>query len=111
MEARRHFPWISCSDTPPYYYPGYALIAGNDDLQLRRMNEEHGIITSKKGRHRIEGRRQGGAYSDSRCTAINMQNSVYLYDGETLRQEKWWQREDAGMRTLIKNGLVYDGKR
>ncbi|WP_246240449.1 alanine racemase [Anaerocolumna sedimenticola] len=43
------FPMDILLDTAPYYYPGYALVEGNEDLRLRRMNEEHGIITSMKG--------------------------------------------------------------
>ena len=81
------FPMDILLDTPPYCYPGYALIAGNDDLQLRRMNEEHGIITSKKGDTGLKVGDKVELIPIHVCTAINMQNSVYLYDGETLRQE------------------------
>ena len=81
------FPMDILLDTPPYYYPGYALIAGNDDLQLRRMNEEHGIITSKKGDTGLKVGDKVELIPIHVCTAINMQNKVYLYDGETLRQE------------------------
>ncbi len=82
------FPMDILLDTPPYYYPGYALVEGNDDLQLRRMNEEHGIITSIKG---DTGLRVGDKITlipIHVCTAINMQNQVYLYDGENLKQER-----------------------
>ncbi len=75
-------------ETPPYYYPGYAVVAGNDDLQLLRMNEEHGILTSKKGDTGLHVGDIVELIPIHVCTTINQQNEVYLYDGETLRKEK-----------------------
>ena len=37
-------------DQAPYYYTSYAMVQGREDLQLRRMNEEHGILTSTTGK-------------------------------------------------------------
>lgn len=82
------FPMDILLDTPPYYYPGYALVEGNDDLQLRRMNEEHGIITSKRGDTGLKVGDKLALIPIHVCTAINMQNQVYLYDGESIKQEK-----------------------
>jgi D-serine deaminase-like pyridoxal phosphate-dependent protein len=82
------FPMDIPLDAPPYYYPGYALVEGNEDLQLRRMNEEHGIITSKKGDTGLKVGDKLALIPIHVCTAVNMQNQVYLYDGESLRQEK-----------------------
>ncbi|MGB8453634.1 MAG: alanine racemase [Anaerocolumna sp.] len=82
------FPMDILLDTAPYYYPGYALVEGNEDLQLRRMNEEHGIITSKKGDTGLKAGDKIALIPIHVCTAINMQNQVYLYDGENLNQEK-----------------------
>ena len=82
------FPMDIPLDAPPYYYPGYALVEGNEDLQLRRMNEEHGIITSKKGDTELKVGDKLALIPIHVCTAVNMQNQVYLYDGESLRQEK-----------------------
>ncbi len=81
------FPMDIFLDTAPYYYPGYALVEGNEDLQLRRMNEEHGIITSKKGATGLKVGDKIALIPIHVCTAVNMQNQVYLYDGETLKQE------------------------
>ena len=75
-------------ETPPYYYPGYAVVAGNDDLQLLRMNEEHGILTSKKGDTGLHVGDIVELIPIHVCTTINQQNEVYLYDGETLRKEE-----------------------
>lgn len=82
------FPMDIPLDAPPYYYPGYALVEGNEDLQLKRMNEEHGIITSKKGDTGLKAGDKLALIPIHICTAVNMQNQVYLYDGESLRQEK-----------------------
>lgn len=82
------FPMDIPLDVPPYYYPGYALVEGNEDLQLRRMNEEHGIITSKKGDTSLKVGDKLALIPIHVCTAVNMQNQVYLYDGKSLRQEK-----------------------
>ena len=82
------FPMDILLDTAPYYYPGYALVVGNEDLRLRRMNEEHGIITSMKGDTGLKVGDKIELIPIHVCTAINMQNQVYLYDGEKLIQEK-----------------------
>ncbi|QOV18718.1 alanine racemase [Blautia liquoris] len=81
------FPMDIMLDTEPYYYPGYALIEGNDDLQLRRMNEEHGIITSKKGETGLKVGDTIVLVPIHVCTAINMQNSVYIDYGDCLQKE------------------------
>ena len=74
-------------DTEPYYYPGYALVEGNDDLQLRRMNEEHGILTSKKGDTGLKVGDKVVLVPIHVCTAVNMQNMVYLDYGDCLQKE------------------------
>lgn len=81
------FPMDIIPQTPPYYYPGYAVVAGNDDLQLLRMNEEHGILSSKKGDTGLHVGDIVELIPIHVCTAINMQNDVYLYDGQTLCRE------------------------
>lgn len=82
------FPMDILLDTEPYYYPGYAIVEGNEDLQLRRLNEEHGIITSIKGDTGLKVGDKLTLIPIHVCTAINMQNQVYLYDGAGLRTEK-----------------------
>lgn len=82
------FPMDILLDAPPYYYPGYALIEGRNDLQLRRMNEEHGIITSRTGKTGLKVGDTIAMIPIHVCTAINMQNTVYLYDGKTVTEHK-----------------------
>lgn len=81
------FPMDIQLDTAPYDYPSYALVEGNDDLLLRRMNEEHGIITSKKGDTGLKVGDIICLIPIHVCTAVNMQNQVYLWDGVSLKQE------------------------
>lgn len=82
------FPMDIRIDCPPYYYPGYAIIEGNDDLQLRSMYEEHGIITSKKGDTGLKAGDTITMIPIHVCTAMNMQNQVYLDYGDKLVKEK-----------------------
>lgn len=82
------FPMDIPLDTAPYYYPGYALVEGNEDLRLRRMNEEHGMITSIKGDTGLKIGDKLALIPIHVCTAVNMQNQVYLYNGESLKKEK-----------------------
>lgn len=80
------FPTDIPLDAPPYYYPGYAIVEGNPDLDLRRMNEEHGILTSRQGE---TGLRVGDVISlipIHVCTAVNLQNQVYLFEKGDLRK-------------------------
>lgn len=82
------FPMDILLDEEPYCYPGYALIEGREDLRLRRMNEEHGIITSINGHTGLKVGEKISLIPIHVCTAINMQNQVYLYNGTSLRKEK-----------------------
>lgn len=81
------FPMDILLDAEPYYYPGYAIVEGNPDLQLRRMNEEHGMLVSRSGKTGLKVGDVICLIPIHVCTAINMQNQVYLYDGDTVRKE------------------------
>lgn len=81
------FPMDIPLHTAPYNYPGYVIVDGSDDLTLERMNEEHGILTSKKGKTGLKVGQKLRLTPIHICTALNMQNQVYLYDhGELFRQ-------------------------
>jgi D-serine deaminase-like pyridoxal phosphate-dependent protein len=82
------FPMDIQLNVAPYYYPSYAIVEGNDDLQLKRMNEEHGIITSQKGKTGLKVGQILKLIPVHVCTAINMQNQVYIYDGEDVYEQK-----------------------
>lgn len=80
------FPTDIPLDTPPYCYPGYAIAEGNPDLELRRMNEEHGILTSRSGKTGLHVGDIVSLIPVHVCTAINLQNQVYLLEQGTLRK-------------------------
>ncbi len=82
------FPMDILLDAEPYHYPGYAIVEGNPDLQLRRMNEEHGMIISQSGKTGLKVGDVLCLIPIHVCTAVNMQNQVYLYDGKTLKKER-----------------------
>lgn len=74
----------------PFYYKGFAYIPDREDLILDRMNEEHGII-------RATNKEIGLKVGDiiplipvHICTAVNLQNEIYLYsnENESLRKIK-----------------------
>lgn len=81
------FPMDISLNTPPYYYPGYAIVEGSDDLVLTRMNEEHGILTSKSGNTGLKVGQKLCLIPIHICTALNMQNQVYLFDSGELTQQ------------------------
>jgi D-serine deaminase-like pyridoxal phosphate-dependent protein len=79
------------TDTPvglaPVFANGYAVVENRPDLALARMNEEHGILTSETG---DTGLKVGDVLTlipVHVCTAINMQNSVYLLEDGKLRKQ------------------------
>ncbi len=85
------FPMDIPLDLAPGCYPGYAIPIGvnglpNENLQLRRMNEEHGILTAKNG---VTGLRVGQRLElvpIHVCTAINLQNSVFVWEDHRLQR-------------------------
>lgn len=82
------FPMDILLNKAPYYYDSYAIVQGNDDLKLTRLNEEHGILSSIKG---DTGLKVGDIIEFMPvhvCTTINMQNNVWLLDNNELHYEK-----------------------
>lgn len=71
----------------PMFYPGYAAVEGRDDLHLARMNEEHGIITGDTGKTGLAVGQKIALLPIHVCTAINMQNTVYLLENGVLRRQ------------------------
>ena len=76
--------------TPPYYFRGYASVAGRPDLVLSRMNEEHGMLRSldASGAQAPTGLSIGERIElipNHICTTINLYNFIYLDDGKQLR--------------------------
>lgn len=81
------FPTDVPLNTAPAFYPGYAIVEGRDDLRLLRMNEEHGILTSTSGETGLTVGEKIALIPIHVCTAINMQNSVYLLENGMLTKQ------------------------
>lgn len=84
------FPMDIPLDAEPYHYPGYAIPIGADgqpdwNLQLRRMNEEHGILTAQNGETGLAVGQVLELVPIHVCTAVNMQNHVFVVQGGALR--------------------------
>lgn len=82
------FPTDIPLNVSPGFYPGYALVDGMPHLRLSRMNEEHGIITSTTGETGLHVGQQLVLTPIHVCTAINMQNTVYLLENGELTQHR-----------------------
>ncbi len=82
------FPTDVVPGEPPFYYPGYAVVEGNDNLRLSRMNEEHGIITALDGKTGLKVGQVISLIPIHVCTAINMQDMVYILENGSLRKQK-----------------------
>lgn len=72
-------------------YPGYAIPVGkaglpDENLQLRRMNEEHGILTAVNGNTGLQVGQILELIPVHVCTAVNLQNSVFVWENGALRR-------------------------
>ncbi len=82
------FPMDVSLNTEPLNFEGYAVAVGREDLLLVRMNEEHGILTSKNGDVNLKVGEVLEFIPLHVCTAVNMQNFVYVFDGQKLYTEE-----------------------
>lgn len=82
------FPTDILLNEAPYYYEGYAKVVGNDDLILTRVNEEHGMLMSKKGKTNLKVGDRLLLYPGHVCTTINLRNEVYIIDEHSIRCQK-----------------------
>ena len=65
------------------------VLQDRDEIaHLSRMNEEHGIITSDRGDTGLYVGQVISLIPNHVCTAVNMQNEVYLLEDGRLRREK-----------------------
>lgn len=82
------FPTDIVLNRAPYFYEGYAKVVGNDDLMLTRVNEEHGMLYSKRGNTGLTVGQKLLLYPGHVCTTINLRNDVYVVDKNSLRRIK-----------------------
>ncbi len=84
------FPMDAPIGAAPYYYPGYAVILDKEgqpqeNLVLRRMSEEHGIVTAENGETDLHVGQVLELIPIHVCPAVNLQNHIFLYErGELL---------------------------
>jgi D-serine deaminase-like pyridoxal phosphate-dependent protein len=81
------FPTDQVLNAPPFFPESYAEIEGHEHLRLSKMNEEHGIITSTNGKTGLSVGQVLTLLPIHVCTAINMHNSVYLFEQGQIREE------------------------
>ena len=82
------FPTDIMLNEAPYFYEGYAKVVDNDDLCLTRVNEEHGMLTSKCGKTGLKVGQKLLLYPGHVCTTINLRNEVYLLDENGVHRQK-----------------------
>jgi D-serine deaminase-like pyridoxal phosphate-dependent protein len=70
----------------PYFFEGYATVIGNDDLVLERVNEEHGMLTSRKGETGLSIGQRLLLVPNHVCTMINLHDHVYIKKGNLLEK-------------------------
>lgn len=78
------FPQDILLNQAPYFYQSYGVVQGENKVFLTRMNEEHGILTSESG---VTGLKVGDIVELMPvhvCTAVNLQNHVYLLENQQL---------------------------
>jgi D-serine deaminase-like pyridoxal phosphate-dependent protein len=82
------FPTDQPLNVPPFFYNGFAQVEGHEHLQLDRMNEEHGVISSPSGKTGLSVGQVLTLIPIHVCTAMNMQNSVYVLEKGEIRRER-----------------------
>jgi len=76
------------SKTFPTDFPGYGIVEGREDLRLARLSEEHGMIVADSGTTGLSVGEKLCLVPSHVCTAVNMQNQVYLLEHGELRRQK-----------------------
>lgn len=85
------FPMDITPDAPPYLYPGYAAVVGengevDENLKLLRLSEEHGMLSAKNGMTGLHVGQLLELIPIHVCPAVNLQNTVFVYDGGRLNR-------------------------
>lgn len=74
------FPTDIGLNAAPYHFDSYAYCPGREDLKLQRMNEEHGILTSTRGRVDLAVGQVLELIPLHICPAVNLQNELLLLE-------------------------------
>ena len=74
-------------DQPPYFFEGYAWFPQYPELRIRRLTEEHGMVTAEGPMPELKGGDMLEAIPVHICPTVNLQNQIYVADGGVLRTE------------------------
>lgn len=82
------FPTDPLLDEPPYYFNSYAYFPDHPHLRLRKLTEEHGMVTADGGPLDLKVGDILEAIPVHICPAVNLQNQIYVVNGEQIREER-----------------------
>jgi hypothetical protein len=74
-------------DQPPYFFEGYAWFPQYPELRIRRLTEEHGMVTAEGPMPELKVGDMLEAIPVHICPTVNLQNQIYVADGGVLRTE------------------------
>ena len=72
-------------DQPPYFFEGYAWFPQYPELRIRRLTEEHGMVTAEGPMPELKVGDMLEAIPVHICPTVNLQNQIYVADGGVLR--------------------------
>lgn len=81
------FPTDPLLDQPPYFFNSYAYFPDHPHLRLRKLTEEHGMVTAEGGPLNLKVGDILEAIPVHICPAVNLQNQIYIVNGEQIREE------------------------
>ncbi len=70
---------------PPFFFEGYGVAQGNDDLVLERVNEEHGMLRSRGGHTGLAVGQRVAIVPTHICTTVNLHDRLWLMENGLLR--------------------------
>ena len=80
------FPTDPLLGQPPYYFESYAYFPEKPQLRLTKLTEEHGMVTAVDGNLDLKVGDILEAIPLHICPAVNLQNKLYIVDGENIQE-------------------------
>mgnify|MGYP000002116461 FL=1 len=81
------FPTDAVLDQAPYYFETYAYFPQYPQLRIRKLTEEHGMVTAVDSMPDLHVGDILEAIPLHICPTVNLQNQVYVVDGGCVRTE------------------------
>ena len=82
------FPTDPLLDVAPYFFESYAWFPQHPELRIRRLTEEHGMVTAEGPMPELKVGDMLEAIPVHICPAVNLQNQIYVADSGVLRTEQ-----------------------